>query len=161
MIDALRRQRSHAWPPLAIYWLYLEDFPQPQTATFLRATCSNKTSRPCLLKGTVLGAPIGESKEQSSRGLQPWLTGIIAVVVFLCLCFIGFIVNKIWCKDSGESNHPESPATEVEYANINGTQLTETLTLKDIVRSSEHPNAYENIYDITNDEPPKITITAM
>ncbi|XP_067846363.1 PDZK1-interacting protein 1 isoform X2 [Heptranchias perlo] len=116
----------------------------------------------CVLIALVsVNAQDGESKEQSSRGLQPWLTGIIAVVVFLCLCFIGFIVNKIWCKDSGESNHPESPATEVEYANINGTQLTETLTLKDIVRSSEHPNAYENIYDITNDEPPKITITAM
>ncbi|XP_067893280.1 PDZK1-interacting protein 1-like [Heterodontus francisci] len=103
----------------------------------------------------------GELKEQSNRDLQPWLTGIIAVVVFLCLCFIGFIVNKIWCKDSEESNQPESPATEVDYANINGTQITETLTLKDVVRSSEHPNAYENIYEITNDESPKITITVM
>ncbi|XP_078417295.1 PDZK1-interacting protein 1 [Cetorhinus maximus] len=102
-----------------------------------------------------------ELKEQSSRGLQPWLTGIIAVVVFLCVCFIGFIMNKLWCKNSEESNQPESPATEADYANINGTQITETLTLKDAVRSIEHPNAYENMCEINNDESPKITITAM
>ncbi|XP_062920376.1 PDZK1-interacting protein 1 isoform X2 [Mobula hypostoma] len=42
----------------------------------------------------------GETKEQPRKGLQPWLTGIIAVVVFLCLCFVGFIVNKIWCKNA-------------------------------------------------------------
>ncbi|XP_041064694.1 PDZK1-interacting protein 1 [Carcharodon carcharias] len=102
-----------------------------------------------------------EPKEQSSRGFQPWLTGIIAVVVFLCVCFIGFIMNKLWCKNSEESNQPEPPATEADYANINGTQITETLTLKDAVRSSEHPNAYENMCEINNDESPKITITAM
>ncbi|XP_055497803.1 PDZK1-interacting protein 1 isoform X2 [Leucoraja erinacea] len=101
-----------------------------------------------------------ETKEQPRRGLQPWLTGIIAVVVFLCLCFIGFIVNKIWCTDPEVSNHLESPAPEADYANTNGTQITETLTLKD-VRSSEHPGAYENIYEIPYDESPKITITAM
>ncbi|XP_051869083.1 PDZK1-interacting protein 1 [Pristis pectinata] len=101
-----------------------------------------------------------ETKGHSRRGLQPWLTGIIAVVVFLCLCLIGFIVNKLWCKDSEVSNRLESAAPEADYVNTNGTQITETLTLKD-VRSSEHPSAYENTYEIINDESPKITITAM
>ncbi|XP_069794659.1 PDZK1-interacting protein 1-like isoform X2 [Narcine bancroftii] len=102
----------------------------------------------------------GETKEHSKRGLQPWLTAIIAVVVFLSLCFIGFIVNKIWCKDSEVSNHVESPPAETDHVNVNGTQTTETLTLKD-VRSSEHPSAYENIYEVPSDESPKITVTAM
>ncbi|XP_059504232.1 PDZK1-interacting protein 1 [Stegostoma tigrinum] len=103
----------------------------------------------------------GQPKEQSSRRLQPWLTGIIAVAVFLCVCFIGFIVNKIWCTNSEESNQPESPATEADYININGKQISETLTLKDAVRSSEHSNAYENVFEVCNDESPKIVITAM
>ncbi|XP_072367047.1 PDZK1-interacting protein 1 isoform X2 [Scyliorhinus torazame] len=102
-----------------------------------------------------------QPKEQTGRALQPWLTGIIAVVVFLCVCFIGFIMNKVWCKESEDSNHPESPATEVHFANINGTQITEILTLKDAMRSSAHPNVYENMCAITDDESPKIIITAM
>ncbi|XP_060685794.1 PDZK1-interacting protein 1 [Hemiscyllium ocellatum] len=103
----------------------------------------------------------GEPKEQSSRRLQPWLTGIIAVVVFLCVCFIGFIVNKIWCTNSEESNQPESPAAEADYININGKQTSETLTLKGAVRSSEHSNAYENMCVVCTDESPKIIVTAM
>ncbi|XP_059840259.1 PDZK1-interacting protein 1-like isoform X2 [Hypanus sabinus] len=101
----------------------------------------------------------GETKEQPRRVLQPWLTGIIAVVVFLCLCFIGFIVNKIWCKNAEVTNHLESPALEPDYANTNGTPVTGS-SLED-VRSNEHPNAYENIYQTFNDESPKITVTEM
>ncbi|XP_072919151.1 PDZK1-interacting protein 1-like [Hemitrygon akajei] len=101
----------------------------------------------------------GETKEQPRRVLQPWLTGIIAVVVFLCLCFIGFIVNKIWCKNAEVTNHLESPALEPDYANTNGTPVTGS-SLED-ARSNEHPNAYENIYQTFNDESPKITVTEM
>lgn len=34
------------------------------------------------------------------QGLPNWLTGIIAVAVFLFLAFVAFLVNKAWCEDS-------------------------------------------------------------
>ncbi|XP_007901866.1 PDZK1-interacting protein 1 isoform X2 [Callorhinchus milii] len=104
----------------------------------------------------------GENKQQPRRVLQPWLTGIIAVVVFLFLCFIGFIVNKMWCKNSHESIDLEPPTGQADYANINGTKLTETMSSTDPVRSKEHANAYENKYEISlSEEFPKTTVTAM
>ncbi|XP_059840261.1 uncharacterized protein LOC132401927 isoform X4 [Hypanus sabinus] len=57
------------------------------------------------------------------------------------------------------TNHLESPALEPDYANTNGTPVTGS-SLED-VRSNEHPNAYENIYQTFNDESPKITVTEM
>lgn len=36
----------------------------------------------------------------AARGnLQPWLQGVIAVLVFLVLVAIAFVVNKFWCKE--------------------------------------------------------------
>lgn len=36
----------------------------------------------------------------AARGnLQPWAQGVIAVVVFLVLVAIAFVVNRFWCKD--------------------------------------------------------------
>lgn len=36
----------------------------------------------------------------AARGsLQPWSQGVIAVVVFLVLVAIAFVVNRFWCKD--------------------------------------------------------------
>ena len=32
-------------------------------------------------------------------GLQPWSQGVIAVVVFLVLLAIAFVVNRFWCKE--------------------------------------------------------------
>lgn len=36
----------------------------------------------------------------AARGsLQPWSQGVIAVVVFLVLVAIAFVVNRFWCKE--------------------------------------------------------------
>lgn len=35
--------------------------------------------------------------DKVERALPNWLTGIISVVVFLCVVFIAFLVNKVWC----------------------------------------------------------------
>lgn len=36
--------------------------------------------------------------EKAEQTLPNWLTGIIAVAVFLFLIFITFLVNKAWCE---------------------------------------------------------------
>ncbi|XP_020354172.1 PDZK1-interacting protein 1 isoform X1 [Oncorhynchus kisutch] len=47
----------------------------------------------------VVTAQIGKV----DRTLPQWLTGIIAVGVFLFLIFVAFLVNKAWCQDSSTS----------------------------------------------------------
>ncbi|XP_070605053.1 PDZK1-interacting protein 1 isoform X2 [Erythrolamprus reginae] len=37
------------------------------------------------------------------RPLEPWLTGVIAVSVFLVLTMMAFIINKLWCQDKKDS----------------------------------------------------------
>ncbi|XP_056427587.1 small integral membrane protein 24-like isoform X3 [Hyla sarda] len=38
-----------------------------------------------------------ESSSSNSGGLQPWLLGLTAMVVFLFIVFILMIVNRLWC----------------------------------------------------------------
>ncbi|XP_069820626.1 small integral membrane protein 24 isoform X1 [Dendropsophus ebraccatus] len=39
-----------------------------------------------------------ESSSSNTGGLQPWLLGLTAMVVFLFIVFILLIVNRVWCK---------------------------------------------------------------
>ena len=41
--------------------------------------------------------------DPKERLLPQWLTGIIAVVIFLFLAFVTFLVNKAWCRSSSRS----------------------------------------------------------
>uniref|UniRef100_A0A452IDU3 Uncharacterized protein n=1 Tax=Gopherus agassizii TaxID=38772 RepID=A0A452IDU3_9SAUR len=43
------------------------------------------------LAGAVQGTTAG------SRTLQPWLVGLTAVVVFLCIVVVLMIINRVWC----------------------------------------------------------------
>ncbi|KAG9350822.1 hypothetical protein JZ751_024711 [Albula glossodonta] len=45
------------------------------------------------------------AQQAVTRPLPNWLTGIIAVVVFLVLAFVAFLVNKVWCETSRSSDH--------------------------------------------------------
>ncbi|XP_010869679.1 PDZK1-interacting protein 1 [Esox lucius] len=75
------------------------------------------------------------------RALPQWLTGIIALSVFLFLVFVTFLVNKAWCQD----RRPETKAHDFEkttnYANTNGEHNDIHL---DMVRSIENEVVYEN-----------------
>uniref|UniRef100_A0A9J7X9G4 T-cell acute lymphocytic leukemia 1 n=1 Tax=Cyprinus carpio carpio TaxID=630221 RepID=A0A9J7X9G4_CYPCA len=82
--------------------------------------------------------------EKAEQALPNWLTGIIAVAVFLFLVFIVFLVNKAWCETPSE---PEAVPTE--YAMTNGSTCETSL---DAVRSSEDPKAYENAIVHQTDE---------
>ncbi|XP_030063372.1 PDZK1-interacting protein 1 [Microcaecilia unicolor] len=74
------------------------------------------------------------------RRFPQWLTGLIAVSVFLFLVLVVFVVNRVWCEDK-KKNEPIavnkkdeviSNGTEGHYAGI------------DNFRSPDHDNAYEN-----------------
>uniref|UniRef100_A0A3Q3FH55 Uncharacterized protein n=1 Tax=Labrus bergylta TaxID=56723 RepID=A0A3Q3FH55_9LABR len=43
--------------------------------------------------------------QPSERLLPQWLTGIIALVGFLFLTFVVFLMKKAWCDESGRSSH--------------------------------------------------------
>lgn len=40
---------------------------------------------------------------ETERVLPQWLTGIIAVSIFLFLVFVTFLVNRVWCRKSSRS----------------------------------------------------------
>ncbi|RXN20448.1 PDZK1-interacting 1 [Labeo rohita] len=87
---------------------------------------------------------VAAQAEKAGEALPNWLTGIIAVGVFLFLIFIAFLVNKAWCEDASK---PE--AVHNEYAMTNGSTRETSL---DAVRSSEDPKAYENVVVHQTDE---------
>lgn len=87
--------------------------------------------------------------ENAERALPNWLTGIIAVAVFLFLVFIAFLVNKAWCETPSDSQEVKTEVTSNEYSMSNGTNL-------DSVRSSEHYEAYENVIIHKTEE--KVTV---
>ncbi|KAF7703027.1 PDZK1-interacting protein 1 [Silurus meridionalis] len=101
----------------------------------------------CLL--LMLGAVTAQA-ESAARALPNWLTGIIAVSVFLFLVFVAFLVNKVWFEDSSQ----EEKVTVIpnEYAMSNGSNSN-----LDSVRSHEHSDAYENVTFHKSEE----TVTAM
>ncbi|KAG8594154.1 hypothetical protein GDO81_001098 [Engystomops pustulosus] len=45
-----------------------------------------------------------ETSSTSSAGLQPWLIGLTAMVVFLFIVFVLLIVNRVWCKKRKEAD---------------------------------------------------------
>ncbi|XP_052394366.1 PDZK1-interacting protein 1 [Carassius gibelio] len=94
----------------------------------------------------TLGLVAGQAEipEKAEQALPNWLTGIIAVAVFLFLVFIAFLVNKAWCKTPSEAE-----AVPTEYAMTNGSTHETSL---DAVRSSEDPKAYENVIVHQTDE---------
>ncbi|XP_065101431.2 PDZK1-interacting protein 1 [Paramisgurnus dabryanus] len=83
--------------------------------------------------------PVAAQADKVEQALPNWLTGIIAVAVFLFLVFIAFLVNKAWFETPSK---PEAVNSN-EYAMTNGSSTYETVL--EVVRSSEDPNAYENV----------------
>ncbi|XP_062869410.1 PDZK1-interacting protein 1 [Trichomycterus rosablanca] len=86
-----------------------------------------------LLLGSVTAQEV-----DTERALPNWLTGIIAVAVFLFLVFAGFLINKVWCEDSSQEKKSEVKSSEYTMTNGSNANL-------DAVRSDEHHEAYENI----------------
>ncbi|XP_028668314.1 PDZK1-interacting protein 1 [Erpetoichthys calabaricus] len=105
-----------------------------------------------LLAFFVRTAVAQTDKVSAQRAIPPWLTGIIAVVVFLFLVFIVFIVNKMWCEgtsveEPAESNQGKPPDGAIQ----NGTSL-------EVVLHDMRDEGYDNI---CLEDDAKVTMTAM
>ncbi|XP_043078262.1 PDZK1-interacting protein 1 [Puntigrus tetrazona] len=51
--------------------------------------------------------PAAAQAEKAEQALPNWLTGIIAVGVFLFLIFVAFLVNKAWCETPRSIDNPK------------------------------------------------------
>ncbi|KAJ6662536.1 hypothetical protein lerEdw1_011673 [Lerista edwardsae] len=91
----------------------------------------------------------------SQRGLgtaQPWIQGSVAVVVFLVLTGVAFLINKVWCQkqaDSfeGKNNEFSMRSNKEELAIPNGTEGKFSTTAEDF-RCLEGPHVYENTVEL-------------
>ncbi|XP_048832428.1 PDZK1-interacting protein 1 [Brienomyrus brachyistius] len=113
----------------------ISDFglPQDSLEIMMKAT----TAVPLLLLLLQGRATAQEDREQ--RVLKPWMTGIMAVTVFLFLVFVVFLVKKAWC---GDSSNEEEAAQGKDYSRTNDSMCNTNLNM---VRSDEYDNAFDNI----------------
>ncbi|KAI6063998.1 PDZK1-interacting protein 1 [Aix galericulata] len=96
---------------------------------------------------------------QQARGkLQPWSQGVIAVVVFLVLVAIVFVVNRFWCNKKRRDNVESGVTTggKEEAVTSNGHEGRYASTANDF-RSKESKHAYEN----TLEPEERVVTTAM
>ncbi|XP_051977275.1 PDZK1-interacting protein 1-like [Xyrauchen texanus] len=92
---------------------------------------------------------IGQVAAQADKvenAFPNWLTGIIAVAVFLFLLFVTFLVNKAWCATQSK---PEAVMPN-EYTMTNGSPTYENMLAA--VRRSECTQVSENIIVHQTDE---------
>ncbi|XP_038555353.1 proximal tubules-expressed gene protein-like [Micropterus salmoides] len=93
----------------------------------------------------------------SERLLPQWLTGIIAVSIFLFLSFVVFLVKKAWCEEPSRRKVSVVSDKDNDYAmtieNAYETNENAYETSLDMVRSKENTNAYNNlVIDSTDDK---------
>ncbi|XP_064311817.1 PDZK1-interacting protein 1 [Phalacrocorax carbo] len=94
---------------------------------------------------------------QEARGnLQPWSQGVIAVVVFLVLVAIAFVVNRLWCKEEVENVETVVSIEDKREAVTSNGHEGGYLTAASGFRSKESQHAYENTL-----EPEEVTTTAL
>ncbi|KAL2089672.1 hypothetical protein ACEWY4_014360 [Coilia grayii] len=105
---------------------------------------------PVFLLLLVMLGVVSAQTDSVQRGLPNWLTGILAVVVFLFLVFVAFIVNKAWCTDRPENK--VRAETSNEYGMTNGSTYD---TAINEARSDGDENVYMNTRDGTDE---KVTV---
>ncbi|XP_050789803.1 small integral membrane protein 24 [Gopherus flavomarginatus] len=72
--------------------------------------------------GAVQGTTAG------SRTLQPWLVGLTAVVVFLCIVVVLMIINRVWC--SKKRRNEEKPLGEPAQSSRKVSNIYSNLALE-------------------------------
>ncbi|NXI59284.1 PDZ1I protein, partial [Chloroceryle aenea] len=95
--------------------------------------------------------------QEARGGLQPWSQGVIAVVVFLVLVAVAFVVNRLWCKEKVENVETVvSTEDKRDVVMSNGHEGKHVTAAADF-RSKESEHAYENTLELEE----KVTTTAM
>ncbi|XP_009882941.1 PREDICTED: PDZK1-interacting protein 1 [Charadrius vociferus] len=95
---------------------------------------------------------------QEARGsLQPWSQGVIAVVVFLVLVAIAFVVNRFWCKEKVENVETVVSVEDKQDAVTSNGHDGRYLTAAADFRSKDSQHAYENTLELEE----KVVTTAM
>ncbi|NXI99991.1 PDZ1I protein, partial [Psophia crepitans] len=80
-----------------------------------------------------------------ARGsLQPWSQGVIAVVVFLALVAIAFVVNRFWCKEKVENVETVVSIEDKQETVVSNGHEGRYLSAAADFRSKESQHAYEN-----------------
>ncbi|NXV13429.1 PDZ1I protein, partial [Cepphus grylle] len=93
-----------------------------------------------------------------ARGnLQPWSQGVIAVVVFLVLVAIAFVVNRLWCKKKVENAETVVSVEDKPEAVMSNGHEGRYLTAAADFRSKESKHVYENTLELEE----KVVTTAM
>ncbi|KAM8805870.1 PDZK1-interacting protein 1 [Eudromia elegans] len=94
---------------------------------------------------------------QEARGsLQPWSQGVIAVVVFLVLVAIAFMINKLWCKEKEDNVEAVVSSGDKHETVLSNGHEGRYVTAADF-RSKESEYTYENIVEPEE----KVVTTAM
>ncbi|XP_062437849.1 PDZK1-interacting protein 1 [Rhea pennata] len=104
---------------------------------------ARRLAAPCLLLLLLLLLEPGSCQE--ARGnLQPWSQGVIAVVVFLVLVAIAFVVNKFWCKEKEENVEAVVSIGDKQEVVLSNGHEGRYVTAAADFRSKESQHAYEN-----------------
>nr|XP_004663308.1 PDZK1-interacting protein 1 [Jaculus jaculus]XP_045006054.1 PDZK1-interacting protein 1 [Jaculus jaculus]XP_045006055.1 PDZK1-interacting protein 1 [Jaculus jaculus] len=101
---------------------------------------------PRLLVLGLLTAVPPASCQQGLGNLQPWMQGVIAVVVFLVLVAIAFAVNHFWCQEKQEPGNMMMTVGNKADGVLVGMDGKYS-SMASSFRSSEHKNAYENVLE--------------
>ncbi|KAM8929969.1 PDZK1-interacting protein 1 [Pelodytes ibericus] len=82
------------------------------------------------------------------RTFPQWLTGLIAVTVFLFLVLVAYMVNRVWNKKTQDVQQ-DTTMNSIDSEDVlsNGTYKQYTVHN---VRSSEHEHAYDNPTEVTD-----------
>uniref|UniRef100_A0ACB8F4H8 Uncharacterized protein n=1 Tax=Sphaerodactylus townsendi TaxID=933632 RepID=A0ACB8F4H8_9SAUR len=103
---------------------------------------SMSRSARCSFSETTEQSRLGKIKEIRGN-LQPWLQGLIAVIVFLALTGIAFVVHKYWCQDKEKDPEVFKNGNREDLAIPKGTEGNYSITAANF-RCEEGHHVYEN-----------------
>ncbi|XP_040276359.1 small integral membrane protein 24 [Bufo bufo] len=97
-----------------------------------------------------------ESGSSSSAGLQPWLIGLTAMVVFLFIVFILLIVNRAWCKKRNDTDKEDNKRERVNM-NVYDNAVLDEEGLEDKLKEYEENKKAAGKWVEEENAEPKVT----